>query len=350
MGILALQKQAAQAGRIRLGHKVSGVSKRTNKAYTRPAKLETFRFTTGSRHAAEAVAALLGGEPRPWEDAPTAGQWEVFTERSEVGVILPPGPKAIDSWYEMWQPKMCVRRCDGATEQMSQQACPCPPDLDRRAAAAARGEACRMTTRIQLMIPDLPGVGVWMLESHGYYAAVEMTGVAEMLASVGSRGMTIPAQLRIEQRERRIYRGPDSEPEQRSYPVPVLEPLVSLRDIHAAVLEGTPLRASLPPQVQPVRAITAAPSGASVPAQAPRAVEALANVQALSKRSAAEDLARRAHAAGSVDEVRGLWKEAAAEWLLNVEVDVPDSDEVSELRELLLRYTAELETSTVSTR
>jgi hypothetical protein len=64
MAILGLQRQAARAGRIRLGETVSGVSK-SGKTYTRPAKLDTFRFTSASRHAIESVAHVLGGNRQP---------------------------------------------------------------------------------------------------------------------------------------------------------------------------------------------------------------------------------------------------------------------------------------------
>ena len=52
----------------------------------RPARLDTFRFTT--RFAAsprEAIAELYGGEIRDW-----AGEFEVITGKSEIGVTVPP--------------------------------------------------------------------------------------------------------------------------------------------------------------------------------------------------------------------------------------------------------------------
>jgi hypothetical protein len=56
---------------------------------------------------------------------------------------------------------------------------------------------CKPTTRLNVMLRDVPGLGVWRLESHGYYAAVELPAVAEFLAS--TRGY-VPAALVLEER------------------------------------------------------------------------------------------------------------------------------------------------------
>jgi hypothetical protein len=47
------------------------------------------------------------------------------------------------------------------------------------------------------MLRDVPGLGVWRLESHGYYAAVELPAVAEFLAR--TKGY-LPAALVLEER------------------------------------------------------------------------------------------------------------------------------------------------------
>ena len=51
----------------------------------RPARLDTFRFTTGSQTTAQAIAALYGGKVRQWER-----EFEVITGKSEIGVTVPP--------------------------------------------------------------------------------------------------------------------------------------------------------------------------------------------------------------------------------------------------------------------
>ena len=54
MSVLDVQRRSQQIGRIRIGQKV-----KTAKGGMRPAKLDTFRFTTASKTTAEAVAALV---------------------------------------------------------------------------------------------------------------------------------------------------------------------------------------------------------------------------------------------------------------------------------------------------
>lgn len=302
MPILTLQKEAGQIGRIRLGHSVDTGKVKNGRAIRKPVRDDCFRFTTHSDFAAHAVAELLGGEARPWtvqDGAPTAGQWQVATQRDQINVIVPPGPKAVDSWYEMWLPKMCVRRCDGEVEQKSGSACLCPADQEKRAAEAQFGRACKMTTRVNVMIPDLPGVGVWMLESHGFYAATEMTGVAEMLAAAGEYGVKIPARLRIEQRERRVYQGENDKPLTKKFPVPVLEVLATLREITAAASGGQQLSlaASMPPAIEPARAAISAGPAKPAPAAGPTSAPA-------------QVLADRAVAAKDKDELRAVWREA----------------------------------------
>jgi hypothetical protein len=179
--------------------------------------LENWRITSPSAELIAAVAALYGGEPKPWDNPAGGGQeWEVFTATDRLPVIVPPGDYAFSQWYELWSAGGCQRRCDGVTEQLTTQPCMCPADVNERAAGAAQGRACKMTTRLSVILPDVPDVGTWMLESHGYYAAVELAGTDEILRMAGA-GRMIPAQLRIDQRTAKRNN------ETRRYAVPVLE-------------------------------------------------------------------------------------------------------------------------------
>jgi Recombination directionality factor-like len=83
-------------------------------------------------------------------------------------------------WYQMWSGGGCQRRCDGETEQLTQEPCKCPADPERRNALAKTGGACKPTTRVNVMLPDLPDLGVWKIESRGYDEA----NAAEVLAAV----------------------------------------------------------------------------------------------------------------------------------------------------------------------
>jgi len=239
MPLLDIQRQSQQLGRIRLGKQVP-----SKNGKLRPAKLSTFRFTTGSRTAADEVAALYGGAVEQWE----RGQWEVITDHAQIGVVVPPR-QVVSQWYEMWSGGGCQRRCDSRVEVLSSKPCMCPHDdegnpdgLERaRLSKLNPPQACKPTTRINLMLPDLMGLGVWRLDTHSYYAAVEMGDSATLMEAARERNVMLPAALRIDQR-RRVKGG-----ETTDYPVPVLEILVSWRDIVGGMLAQGGLAAQLPP-------------------------------------------------------------------------------------------------------
>jgi hypothetical protein len=89
---------------------------------------------------------------------------------------------------------------------------------------------------------------VWRLETHGFYAAVELAGAASVLETATRAGVIIPARLRLEEREvKRV-----GEPTKR-FAVPVIE-FVQTRigDLVAELAPGA-APASLPSGVNPAR-------------------------------------------------------------------------------------------------
>ena len=265
MTVLDLQRRGQQIGRIRIGEQVpTGETHKDGTPKMRPVKLATFRFTTASRVAADAIAALYGGEVRTWR-----GQFEVITSQSEIGVTVPPRDAVISQRYEMWNKGGCVRRCDSQSDQISGGPCKCPhadnPGDEqavaeaalRRADMAKRNppQACKLVTRISVMIPDLPGLGVFRLDSGSYYAATEIGDAAMLMQAARDRGVMLPAILRIDQRQR-VAGGRTT-----SYPVPVLEVLATFRQIASGQLEAGGITAQLPPPPgEPPKAITAGPA------------------------------------------------------------------------------------------
>ncbi|MFJ9037416.1 hypothetical protein ACIRF8_12615 [Streptomyces sp. NPDC102406] len=174
MPILDLQMRMRQLGEIRIGHVVAGVSAKGN-AYTRPAKLDKFRFTSPSREILTSVAELYGGEVKPWTPANGGpSEFEVYSTANRLPVLIPPRD-AVSQWYELYAGSRCQRRCDGVTEQKSDRPCMCDPD-DRE---------CAMTTRVNVMLRDVPALGQWLLVSKGYHAAVTLPPAAELLAQAG---------------------------------------------------------------------------------------------------------------------------------------------------------------------
>lgn len=256
--MLAAQRRTYEVGRIRIGSQVP-IESRPGK--TRPVKLAAFRFTSRDEHAIREVARLYGGEPRHWDNAPTDDQWEVFTAAVEIGVTVPPGPQSVSQWMELWSGGGCARRCDGDREQQSDGPCLCPSDPAERAELASQGKACKPTTRVSLVLPDIPGLGVWRIESHGWNAAHEMGMTAEFLAAVQASGRTwVPAVLRLENR-RQVSGG-----KTREFAVPVL----TVRQTMRAMLEGPQSGGiELPPAHPRALAIEAAKPADGGPADDP---------------------------------------------------------------------------------
>ncbi|MBX7464894.1 hypothetical protein K1Y80_02205 [Streptomyces sp. MAG02] len=174
MPILDLQRRMRQLGEIRIGHVVAGTSK-GGKAYTRPAKLNHFRFTSPSREILSEVAALYGGEVKPWTPANGGpSEFEVYSTTNRLPVLIPPRD-AVSQWYELYAGSKCQRRCDGETEHKSDRPCMCNPEKRQ----------CSITTRVNVMLRDVPALGQWLLVSKGYHAAVTLPPAAELLAHVG---------------------------------------------------------------------------------------------------------------------------------------------------------------------
>lgn len=208
MPILELQKRARELGRIRIGQQVAGTTKE-GKAYTRPTKLDTFRLTSASKPLLEKVAELYGGDLAEWTPKGGSPQWEVVTKSARIPILVPPQP--VSQWLETWRASGCVHRCDGVTNVLTDELCD-PTDRDHIDA--------RPTTRLNVVLRDVEGVGVWRLESHGWNAAIELPDAAQFLSQVGGY---IDGHLALEQRTSIGENAKTGKPETRHFMVPIIE-------------------------------------------------------------------------------------------------------------------------------
>lgn len=209
-----IQRRMMELGRVRLGEK----GKKGE-----PKKLSTLRFTSASQPLLEAIAAKHGGTVQEWKGAPDEGYFEVTTDTAQIDIVLPPVFSDVDGsptapysqYFELWSGGGCQRRCDGVTELLAGTPCKCAGDVQK---GGEEARECNVTTRVAFMLPDIPGLGVWRLESHGYNAAVELPGTLEILQLAAAEHTFIPAVLRVEERSKRV-------PGQgtRRYVVPVID-------------------------------------------------------------------------------------------------------------------------------
>ncbi len=186
MAILTLQQRIRECGRIRIGQKG---------AKGQPEKLTTFRFTSFDKRAIEAAASLWGGTVKQCTDKDLKGQWEVITNASEIPIFA--SPMEPSQYMELWSGGGCARRCDGHTELLSGKPCMCNPDVDSPA------NCCKPTTRLPVILPDLPGLGVWRLESKGWNSAAELVQSFSLLRSLNGYRDMAEGLLAIEERTSR---------------------------------------------------------------------------------------------------------------------------------------------------
>lgn len=203
MSIRGLQSSLAEVGRIRLGQRVA-----TAKGGTRPAKLDTFRFTSPARSLIEEVAALYGGTVSEFTGEGVRGkQFQVTTDQNVIPVYVP--RQTIDPYYESWARGVCTRRCDGEHDLIHDNPCDCRPEK----------RACKPTTRVNLMLADVSGPGYWRLESHGIYAAMELSQLALLIQQVQ---IPLPAKLLLEARQRKFFNREEEKVETHDWFTPVV--------------------------------------------------------------------------------------------------------------------------------
>jgi hypothetical protein len=171
-----------------------------------PDKLSTFRFTSPHRHLIEEIAALYGGEAKPWQ-SPGGPQLEVVTAANTVPVYVP--PQRVDPWYEQWGRGVCTRRCDGERDIVHDSPCDCDPEE----------RSCKPVVRLNVMLADVQGLGVWRLETHGMNAISELAMLAELLGRVS---MPLPARLVLRTETRKFFNREKKKVEKREFPVPSL--------------------------------------------------------------------------------------------------------------------------------
>lgn len=199
-------------GRLRMG-----VKTRSKNGTEIPTSIETWRLTSHDEQALEQVAAIYGGQVKPWnEPKADPGQYELVTKSNELRVVLPPDPLGNSPQYERWSGGGIDRRCDGVTcarivkgqDGAEQVEVPC-------LCVAEEAMACDPYTRLNVMIPEVQFGGVWMLATKGWDAAQELPGMVTLLEQMQGRGLTVGV-LRLTHR-RKIVAG-----QTRNFPVPVL--------------------------------------------------------------------------------------------------------------------------------
>lgn len=178
-------------GRIRTGQFKKGAKF--------PTSLTTFRFTSADEEAINALAAVYGGKPAPWNNpkANPPKQFEVVTDSDVVAVKLVPASVKLS--YEMWGNGFLRRRCDGVTCFARKPGNPPVESTMPCICNAKQDLKCSPVTRLNVILPGLKFRGVWLLQSNGWNVFAEMPGIAMLLEQQAS-GQLIDAKLRLTKR------------------------------------------------------------------------------------------------------------------------------------------------------
>lgn len=253
MPIIDLQRRLARTGAIRLGNMITKLNQDGTPALNArgnpiqfPAKLDTFRVTSPHRDIIESVAEQHGGTVAPWHGQ-HGPEWEVVTETRKLPILVP--PQHIDTNYEAWGKNVRTRLCDGARERLRGKPCLClqwdnhkhlygrdnhcklcgisqkwvgephthQPDETGKCHICGAGRICKPTTRLNVMIQKIPGIGVFKVESHGFTAAEELPALSEMIKSAP---MPLPATLGMRYEERPYFDPATESIEPRQFWVP----------------------------------------------------------------------------------------------------------------------------------
>ena len=286
-----IQARAAEHGRLRTGFTQG----------KRPMRSATWVVTSHSEEHVRAAAELWGGTAEQWSPLnSTITQWRVITKAASIEALITPGDP-LNQYNEMWSAGGCQRRCDGERELLSCQSCMCARQFGEEWHTQPKGRVCSTTSRLNVMLPDLSGMGMWRAETHSFYAAAEWGGMVDMvLAGTDGKGF-VPVTLRIEPRQ--VVRDGQT----KKFPVVVVE------------LRGVTPRQALAGPLPTALALNPAGGGQAVAAiEAPKGRDWLADAQGCL----------------TSDDVRDLWMEARA-------ADVVHPKGTDELSQQLMAIAAE---------
>jgi hypothetical protein len=268
-----IQRRAAEHGRLRTGYTQG----------TRPVRSATWVVTSHSEEHVRRAAELWGGDVEQWTPLnSTITQWRVITKASAIEALITPGDP-LNQYNELWTKGGCQRRCDGETELLSRQPCLCARQFGEDWHTQPKGRVCSATSRLNVMLPDLSGMGMWRAETHSFYAASEWGGMVDMvLAGTDGKGF-VPVTLRIEPRQ--VVR----DGETKKFPVVVVE------------LRGVTPRQALAGPMSAALALDPAAGGQAVAAIEAGRPDYIAEAEGALTSDDVRDVWRKARAAGHVD-------------------------------------------------
>lgn len=204
----------------------------------RPTQLATWRLTSPDAHLIEAAARLWGGVPSHDQTPSGSLRASVITETSELEVLIPPQDVSAGQFYELWKAGGLERRCTGTALITFDDS---PAGYSKIGPCICEDEnsterACKISTTLRVLLPQLPDIGVWRLHTGSYYAATEIPATVEILQRIAGPNGLAPAVLALEERSTKRKGSA-----RHDYMIPVLRSHQSLEALMAAERGPLPL-------------------------------------------------------------------------------------------------------------
>ena len=190
-------------------------------------------------------------------------------------------------------------------------------------------QACSLKTRMNFILPDLPDVGVWRLDTGSIRATGSILGKLRLMELARDQGVYLPAWVWIDHQVE-VHNGQTSR-----FPVIVVELMATFREVATGQLAERGWAGQLPPAPGEMRLAITAPQPAVAPASTatpdPATAEpgtpAWENLKAQDKAQRIADLAAAATARA---DVTSLWDQAEADGLADDHICVDRAEDVWE--------------------
>jgi len=174
------------------------------KTVTFPVKSRTLVFRTNDRRVLDDIQKIVGGQVSKSPNPKVEGLWRLVSQAAEIDALMTTDAAR----YEAWGASGKIRDCDGHTckrridpktgETHENEPCWC---AQQHFQADSR-DACRLTTRINLFVPafaDIPGVGIWQIETRGLTTFQDFKGFHELFTSMHIPSIVgAPVTVRVE--------------------------------------------------------------------------------------------------------------------------------------------------------
>lgn len=191
-----------------VGRLHSGYMDETGKKPT-PVALSEWRFSTGDKTVADAVAQLFGGTPAENDESTSENFIDVFTDAAKVPVIIE--ADGIHWDMKQWINGKLVHHCDGfefvSPEEKAGQPCGCPTLFDERKQAAKDYQGPNPSITVTFRLADDPELGKFKYQT-GAWTLMKVLHEAEDGVERIGKGGSVFGNLELEYVEYTPKKGP----------------------------------------------------------------------------------------------------------------------------------------------